>query len=128
MYLDVATLATVTTTLITTTPPATTTILPKPRQELWFSLPELVRFLTSANIGNIAFFSIDQTLYKLVMTKIANDLPIILRENKESVCFFVSYLLQIVIQHFLNALLVYGMETIGSREKYFSTLLASYSA
>lgn len=32
------------------------------------------------------------------------------------------------MQHFLNAVLVYGWETISSREKYFATLILSYSS
>ena len=51
-----------------------------------------------------------------------------LEKNKESISFFLSYLIQIFAQHFLNAFFVYGLNSIGTKEKYFHTLLLTYSS
>jgi len=117
-----------------------TTIYPK----LWFDVPELARFMTSAGIGNILFFYIDIVLYDLVIYPLslhlnnlrydskgmAKFLPskFMFHKNKESISFFVSYLIQIVFQHVLNAFLVHGLETVSTREKYLSTLGYTYSS
>ncbi len=52
----------------------------------------------------------------------------ILEKNKESISFFLSYLIQIFAQHFLNAFFVYGLESISSKDKYVNTLLLTYSS
>jgi len=50
-----------------------------------------------------------------------------LRNNSESASFFVAYLMSIVIQHALNALLVFGVDTIQTRELYLSSLSTAYT-
>lgn len=69
----------------------------------------------------------DEALYNLVILKIADNMHSFLRKNKETVSFTVSYLAQISIQHWLYAVLVFGRDTINTREKYLKTLKATYA-
>lgn len=92
------------------------------------NVPEGIRFITAAALGNILFYSIDHTLYQRFLVPFSSNFPRVVQRNKESVSFFVSYLLQIVFQHSLNALFVYGYDTIASREKYLKTLIMTYSS
>jgi hypothetical protein len=55
-------------------------------------------------------------------------LPPVVKEYMDSVSFFFAYVLQVIPQHWLHAYLVYGMDTIDTRQKYFTTLLGCYSA
>lgn len=97
--------------------------------ELWFrSVPEPLRFMTSAGLGNIAFFGIDQVLYKSVIVPLTKDAPKFYQRNKESISFFFAYLIQVGFQHLLNAIFVYGIDTISTAEKYLDTLLLTYSS
>jgi hypothetical protein len=95
---------------------------------IWFNqIPEAGRFITATGLGNLLFYAIDQTIYKHILIRFSSDFPKIIQRNKESVSFFVSYFLQIIFQHYLNALFVYGLDTVDSKEKYFKTLLLTYS-
>lgn len=100
-----------------------------------------MRFGTAASLGNVFFFAADVLIYKHVVTKLLplegeenaasaplEWLPDLFHRNRESVSFFLAYLVQISIQHLLNAWLVYGLDTISTREKYWSTLGGSYAA
>lgn len=116
---------------VTRTPTATdqpsflSTVYPN----LWFSsVPEPIRFITAANLGNIAFFKIDQALYNLVILPLSKDMPKLFQRNRETVSFFLAYLIQVGLQHFLNALMVYGLETIETSDKYFQSLALTYSS
>lgn len=104
--------------------------------------------MTAAGLGNIIFFYIDVILYDLViyplsisnydkkntknvwMKLLYSLLPpkSVLQRNRESISFFVSYLVQILAQHLLNALFVYGLHSISTRDKYISSLLVTYSS
>jgi len=96
--------------------------------DMWFrQVPEPARFLAAGSLGNIAFFGIDQALYKLVIVPLTKDAPKFYQRNKEAISFFFSYLIQIGFQHFLNALFVYGIETNYTADKYFDTLFLTYS-
>jgi hypothetical protein len=96
--------------------------------EIWFrSVPEPLRFMTSASLGNIAFFGIDQVLYKSVIVPLTKDAPKFYQKNKESISFFFAYLIQVGFQHLLNAIFVYGIDTISTAEKYLDTLVLTYS-
>jgi hypothetical protein len=84
-----------------------------------------LRYFISGNIGSLIFFSIDRLIYLILCH--FKQLPAILDNHKEGFSFFVSYLLQVVPQHWLHAVLVYGVDTISTRAKYFQTLLYQYS-
>ena len=95
----------------------------------WFgSVPEPVRFIVSANLGNIVFFKIDQILYSMVILPLSKGMPKMFQRNKETISFFFAYLMQVGVQHFLNAVLVYGLDTIATTEKYLQTLALTYSS
>lgn len=110
---------------VTRTPTATdqpsflSTVYPN----LWFSsVPEPIRFITAANLGNIAFFKIDQALYNLVILPLSKDMPKLFQRNRETVSFFLAYLIQVGLQHFLNALMVYGWRLLKPPINIFRVL------
>ena len=87
----------------------------------WFQISSLVRFCVSGNLGNLCFYLIERLVYyQLCQIK---SLPSWVEEYKDSVSFAIGYLLQIITQHLLHAFLVYGLDTINTREKYMKTLL-----
>ena len=94
--------------------------------EQWFRLSSLVRFFVSGNLGNICFFFIERALYQFIST--IDTIPDFVESYKDTLSFFVGYLLQIVSQHLLHAFLVYGLDTINTRKKYLNTLLCQFYA
>ena len=92
----------------------------------WFRLSSLFRFFVSGNLGNICFFLIERAIFSQLSQ--LTSVPEFVNKYMETVSFFIGYLLQIVTQHFIHALLVYGLETIDTREKYFKTLLGQFYA
>mmetsp|Transcript_15154 Transcript_15154/g.27381 ORF Transcript_15154/g.27381 Transcript_15154/m.27381 type:complete len:336 (+) Transcript_15154:62-1069(+) len=94
--------------------------------ETFFKLNEPLRFFISGNIGNVIFFYIERLTFSFC--KRSNNLPAFVKEYMDSVSFFFAYVLQVIPQHWLHAYLVYGMDTIDTRQKYFTTLLGCYSA
>jgi putative Mn2+ efflux pump MntP len=97
--------------------------------KLWFdNVPEPIRFMTAAGLGNIAFFNIDRAFYQSIVVPLAKDTHRLFQKNKETISFFFSYLIQVGFQHFLNAALVYGLDTISTAEKYIDTLILTYSS
>mmetsp|Transcript_29218 Transcript_29218/g.58288 ORF Transcript_29218/g.58288 Transcript_29218/m.58288 type:complete len:269 (+) Transcript_29218:78-884(+) len=113
--------------------------------QAWQDQPA-IRFATSGIIGNGIFFGLDTLLYPLIVgaakelvTSTASASPSSKRrvlgsvakwlgENAASVSFFVAYLLDIFVQHFLNAWLVFGLDTIRTRKLYLSSLTSAYTA
>ena len=91
----------------------------------WYAVPQIVRFGMSGTLGNVIFYIMDQNFYKFVMLRHIDDFPKIVNRNAESISFFISYLGQVVIQHMMNAALVFGLDTI--RGKYFQSLLTCYT-
>ncbi|KAL3944984.1 MAG: hypothetical protein SGBAC_000960 [Bacillariaceae sp.] len=91
----------------------------------WFQVSSLIRFSVSGNLGVVFFYIIERMLY-FQLCQVSN-LPEILEEYKDSVSYFFGYLVQIVTQHLLNAALVYGLDTIDTREKYLKTLAGQFS-
>mmetsp|Transcript_22466 Transcript_22466/g.42431 ORF Transcript_22466/g.42431 Transcript_22466/m.42431 type:complete len:129 (+) Transcript_22466:137-523(+) len=98
-----------------------------------------IRFITSGILGNVVFFGLDKMLFPVILRvasrlSVSTDRSVIvsgskwMKENAASVSFFVAYLLDIALQHFLNAWLVFGLETISTRELYLSSLTTSYTA
>jgi hypothetical protein len=90
----------------------------------WFQVSELARFFISGNVGNLCFFMIERVVYGQLCQ--LHSLPKFLEEYKESVSFFIGYLLQIISQHLIHAVLVYGLHSINTREKYLQTLLGQF--
>lgn len=92
----------------------------------WFRVSELGRFFVSGNLGNLCFYFLERLVYSQLSQ--ISDLPAFVEEYIDSVSFFIGYILQIITQHLLHALLVYGLDSINTREKYFKTLLGQFSA
>ena len=94
---------------------------------LWHSLPTLPKFFVSGTIGNIIFFNLD-----LLLT--SSLLPPSPSPTSKSLAFALAYLLQLPVQHLLNALLVYRLSSILSptprhpsqRSRYLFTLFQTY--
>lgn len=93
----------------------------------WYQAPEIVRFFVSGNLGNMCFFAIERAVYKGISNNI-DQLPPFVDANKDSISFFLGYILQMGSQHLLHAWLVYGLRTINTREKYIKTLVGQSSA
>lgn len=100
-------------------------------RDYWANNPT-IRFAMSGLIGNAIFFGLDKAFLPIII--IASHRPLMVRVSKiiatnaESISFFLAYLVDIIIQHFLNAVLVFGLETIATREMYLSSLATAYTA
>jgi len=105
--------------------------------EVWKENSAL-RFGCSGLLGNAAFFGLDKILFPLVVRtafrlSASNKSSVVIwskwiNKNAASVSFFVAYLLDIALQHFLNAWLVFGLDTINTRESYINSLATTYTA
>jgi hypothetical protein len=102
---------------------------PSPQEatyDAFMKLNEPLRFFISGNIGNVIFFYTERLTFYLLNKM--DGLPSAIKEYIDSVSFFIAYLVQVVPQHWLHAFLVYGLDTIDTRQKYFTTLFGCYSA
>lgn len=88
----------------------------------WFRVPEVVRFFAAGNLANVGFFYMERQIYNLISRYPPEKLSPFILEYQDGVSFFVGYLLQIVSTHLLLAVLVYGLDTINTAEKYYKTL------
>ena len=88
----------------------------------WFQVSQPIRFFVSGNIGNVLLFYFERIAYYLLNH--LEDLPQFVYDYKDSVSFFMAYICILPTQHYLNAILVFGYETISTREKYLKTLFA----
>jgi len=97
-----------------------------------------IRFAASGLIGNAIFFGLDVSFLPVIKSigtaSEAYQRQCFLKasraisSNAESISFFLAYLVDILVQHFLNALLVFGLDTIKTRELYLSSLATAYTA
>lgn len=94
----------------------------------WYTRwPSYVRYFISGNLGNVVLYLLERGLsaslehYKLL----AEDATPMYRA---SISFFVAYWLHIPVQHLLHAVLVYGLTSINTASKYWTTLLGMMSA
>jgi uncharacterized membrane protein len=90
----------------------------------FYAIPKPLRFFISGNLGNVVFFYCERGV-SAGLESVA-DLPVLVQSYKESVSFFLGYVIHIVFQHFLHAFLVYGLATINTLAKYFTTLFGTY--
>ena len=115
----------------------------------WYTLPSVARYFVSGNMGNIIFYVLHQhVLSTVILPKLfallsddtqqsSGQQALIfswkiaagnaLRSNLLSISFFLSYLFQIIPQHFLNAVLVFGWDKINTRTKYWKSLYLTYT-
>jgi uncharacterized membrane protein len=92
----------------------------------WYKLPQPFRFFVSANLGNVCFLCCEKAVSQYLRS-ILSDLPDLIQSNRDTVSFFLGYVLHIVAQHYLHAMLVYGPSSIDTPAKYRKTLLGMYS-
>jgi hypothetical protein len=112
---------------------AKTENIKSPLEQWWYShIPSLIRYLVSGNLGNICFFLCERLLSSAVddhyhllpaLAQQLLDLPF-----RDSVSFVTAYMVHVPAQHYLHALLVYGLESIDTAPKYWQTLGGTYSA
>jgi hypothetical protein len=94
----------------------------------WHRLPTVVRFFAAGNLGNAGFFYLERQIYRIISLCPVEMVPPFVLEYQDGVSFFVGYLVQIVSTHLLLAVLVYGIDTIDSVEKYYKTLSGQFYA
>jgi hypothetical protein len=98
----------------------------------FLQLPQVFRFFVAGNLGNIGFFYLEKIISKLLSYFIltADVLSSFFLDNiekyQDGMSFFSAYLIQIVVGHLLYAVLVYGMDTIDTYEKYSKTLWGQF--
>jgi hypothetical protein len=92
----------------------------------WYNLPQPFRFFVSANLGNVCFLCCEKAVSKYLQSSLS-DLPDMIQSHRDTASFFLGYMLHIVAQHYLHAMLVYGPSSIDTSAKYRKTLLGMYS-
>ena len=98
----------------------------KQLHQLWYQIPDPIRFFASGTLGTMCFFAIERAVHNHIR-QIESPPPFV-DAHQDSISFFLGYILQMGSQHLLHAWLVYGLHTINTREKYFNTLLGQSSA
>jgi hypothetical protein len=93
----------------------------------WYRLPQVSRYFVSGNLGNVCFFLLEKSIHRLLHDR-EDWVPDWLPVSKHTLSFVVAYMAQVIPQHFLHALLVYGLRTINTPAKYGRTLAGTYSA
>lgn len=92
---------------------------------LWYTLPEPLRFFVSGSLATAALFLLEKVMRGLLAQ---TSLHRSSSKHIGTISYFLAYLLHIAVQHALHALLVYGLQSINTRQKYASTLLGTYQA
>jgi hypothetical protein len=93
----------------------------------WYRLPQVSRYFVSGNLGNVCFFLLEKAIHQALHDQ-ADMVPDWMPVSRHTLSFVVAYMAQVVPQHFLHALLVYGLRTIDTPAKYGRTLAGTYSA
>lgn len=96
----------------------------------FYQIPQPGRYFISGNLGNIIFYLTERVCSWLLLLSLvgaSHDSPPP-PSWADSFTFFAAYLLHVPAQHYLHALLVYGMHTINTTPKYWTTLTGTYSA
>jgi hypothetical protein len=98
----------------------------------WHELPGVLRYFISGNLGNVALF-VCERLISWQLRKHQDELPAswyAARSGavRDSISFFAGYVLHVPAQHYLHALLVYGLDSINTPARYWKTLGGMYSA
>lgn len=93
--------------------------------ELWYAIPMAPRFFASGIVGNLFLYVMENGIRQwMVATNFQPPFSI----DKDAFSFFTAYMLQVIPQHLSHALLVYGIESINTAQKYWSTLFGTYQA
>lgn len=107
----------------------------------WYKeVPSIARYFISGNLGNICFFccerlistalsvAVDVHQHHLLLPESLQELLIGPDYFRDSLSFFTAYMVHVPAQHYLHALLVYGLGSIGTYQLYWTTLGGTYSA
>lgn len=94
--------------------------------DAWYAIPHPVRYFMSGNVGNVCFYYCERYMAHFLLNHIQH-LPDFILTHKDSVSFFLGYLIHIPAQHYSHALLVYGLESINTAAKYKRTLAGMYA-
>jgi antibiotic biosynthesis monooxygenase (ABM) superfamily enzyme len=73
------------------------------------------------------FFMLEKAIHRFVHEQ-SDLVPAFVPVSHHTLSFLVAYMAQVVPQHLLHALLVYGIRTIDTPAKYLKTLAGTYSA
>jgi hypothetical protein len=98
----------------------------------WMTLPQIFRFGVAGNLGNLGFFYLEKVIFRLLShvlvttSVLSSALMDGIEKYQDGMSFFSAYVILIVLNHILYAFLVYGMDTIGTWEKYSKTLLGQF--
>lgn len=122
-------------------PPAPKKSLSTAIAELWYIIPMPLRYFVSGNIGNVCLYFLEKSIRTwMVMMGEATTSTSSMDDDigalptawwsvhQDAISFFTAYLLHIVAQHLCHALLVYGLSSINTRQKYWTTLIGTYQA
>lgn len=117
---------------------------PRPRQPRtanlllsFYRIPQPVRYFIAGNLGNVVFFLVERLLHFGMVQLLPTDSTTTNNNNKfldlvaawaDTITFFSAYMLHIPVQHYLYALLVFGLDSINTPSKYWQTLGGTYSA
>jgi len=104
--------------------------LPRAVAQWWYArIPSMGRYFVSGNLGNVVLYLLERFLAVVLLyvlpdknnggdaTAGSND-----SNHRDSLSFFAAYWLHIPAQHYLHALLVYGLASINTPQKYWTTL------
>mmetsp|Transcript_19246 Transcript_19246/g.44570 ORF Transcript_19246/g.44570 Transcript_19246/m.44570 type:complete len:308 (+) Transcript_19246:42-965(+) len=98
----------------------------------WLLLPQIFRFFVAGNLGNLGFFYLEKIIFRclshllIAYTEVCSFVLDTIARHQDGLAFFSAYVVQIVTTHLLYALLVYGLETIDTYEKYSKTLRGQF--
>uniref|UniRef100_A0A7S3L6V6 Uncharacterized protein n=1 Tax=Amphora coffeiformis TaxID=265554 RepID=A0A7S3L6V6_9STRA len=88
----------------------------------WYQIPQPLRYFVSGNLGNLCLYVLDKAL-RLWMESMTHP-----PKNIDSMAYFMAYILHVAAQHAFHAFLVYGLESVSTRQVYWSTLLGTFQA
>jgi hypothetical protein len=113
---------------------APSTISPSKLRQTLFRIPAPIRYFISGSCANVVFYFLERllhsALYHFHFSKqelLGDWTEMMLPSWVNSATFFSAYMLQVPIQHYLHALLVYGLESINTPAKYYRTLGGMFS-
>lgn len=89
---------------------------------LWYRVPQPLRYFVSGNMGNVCLYLMEKGMRAWMQNMTPPP------KHVDSLAYFTAYILHIAAQHSFHAFLVYGLESINTQQKYWSTFLGTYQA
>ncbi|GAX27823.1 hypothetical protein FisN_13Hh070 [Fistulifera solaris] len=113
---------------------APSTTSPTTLRQSLFRIPAPIRYFISGSCANVVFYFLERLLHRALyhfhfskQELLGDWTEMMLPSWVNSATFFSAYMLQVPIQHYLHALLVYGLESINTPAKYYRTLGGMFS-